>query len=306
MNILEVKDLSKSFGKLNVLREINLSIPQGSIFGLLGPNGAGKTTFIRIVNQIIGPDNGRIYFSGVPLKRKDISRIGYLPEERGLYNKMKIGEHLIYLAQLKGIYGNRAKSIIKNLLEEFEITDWWNMRVEQLSKGMQQKLQFIIAIMHSPTLIILDEPFTGFDPINIEVIKQKVIKLRNEGISFILSTHRMDSVEELCNHIALINKAELILEGNVANIKEKFKNNIFEIKGMGQVEETLFEMTGSTILSLVNEDNVFKLRIKLPENGDINELLVKILHKAKVLSLNEIVPTINEIFISMVNQKSHG
>ncbi len=307
MNILKVKEISKLYGKNLVLDKVSINVPRGEILGLLGPNGAGKTTLIRIINQIINSDNGKLFFNDKEMRREDIANIGYLPEERGLYAKMKVGEHLLYMAQLKGFSGNKARDTIKKFLDEFEIGGWWNKKVEQLSKGMQQKLQFIIAIMHSPDLVILDEPFTGFDPINIEIIKKRIVSMKEKGVTFILSTHRMESVEELCENIVLINESKKILDGKKFDIKEKYKQNIFEIvfekTSQLKVEKKseLFELLS------VNETNGrSSMQIRLNENVTINDVLKELLTDIDIYSVNEIIPSINDIFISMVNKKENN
>jgi ABC-2 type transport system ATP-binding protein len=300
-SILEVKNIHKTFGKNKVLNDISIDVEKGKIFGLLGPNGAGKTTLIRIINQIIIADSGQIIFDGNPLKRSHVHDLGYLPEERGLYNKMKIGELLIYMAQLKGLYGKTAKDKILAYLREFDIMDWWNKKAETLSKGMQQKIQFILAIVHEPKLVILDEPFTGFDPVNIVAIKNKINELKEKGTTFILSTHRMDSVEELCDDIALINKSNKIIEGNKWDIKEKYKEDIFEfvVDNNYQPEGTSF---AHKIISSQIENDRLNLKIKLSHQDQVKELLNEIISKTNIHSFNEVVPTINDIFISLVKK----
>ena len=228
-NILTIDSVSKHYGNFTALNDVSIKIPEGSIFGLLGPNGAGKTTLIRIINQITRPDSGRVLFNDIELKPDNIKDIGYLPEERGLYPKMKIGEQAIYLAQLKGMDRLTAKSELTKWFEKFEITDWWNKKVTELSKGMAQKVQFIVTVLHKPKLLIFDEPFSGFDPINANLIKDEILNLRKQGATVIFSTHRMESVEELCEDIALINKSNKILDGNLDDIKAKFKSNTFEV-----------------------------------------------------------------------------
>jgi ABC-2 type transport system ATP-binding protein len=305
--MLQIENLYKSFGKQMVLNDISVDIPKGSIFGLLGPNGAGKTTLIRIINQILPYDSGTIKIFGGELHRSQIEKIGYLPEERGLYTKMKVGELLIYLAQLKGLSGKKAKEAIKKLMIEFEVYTWWFKKVEQLSKGMQQKLQFIVAIMHNPELIILDEPFTGFDPINVDVIKQKILELKREGKTFILSTHRMETVEELCDHIALINKSNKILDGEVRSIKATYKSNTFEIgyriiKSDPIQESNLFDLVDK---KGPDEDDVIKAKIKLVNHSAMGQVISHIISTAEIISLNEIMPSINDIFISLVKNSEY-
>ena len=226
-NLIEVKDVVKSFGDYVALDKINLSIPAGSVYGLLGPNGAGKTTLMRIVNQITAPDSGKILFNNEKLSKKHIKEIGYMPEERGLYKKMKVGEQALYLAQLKGLKYNEALKRLKKWFEKLEIIDWWDKKVEELSKGMAQKIQFIVTVMHSPKLLIFDEPFSGFDPVNASIIKEEILTLSKSGTTIIFSTHRMESVEEICTHIALINKSRTILDGSINQIKKRFSQNTF-------------------------------------------------------------------------------
>lgn len=307
MNILEVKNVSKSYGKQKVLNDVSIEVEKGKIYGLLGPNGAGKTTLIRIINQIINLDQGELYFDKEKLSRKHIEHIGYLPEERGLYSKMKVGEHLLYMAQLKGLTGSAGKKVVRSFLEEFDIFSWWHKKVEQLSKGMQQKLQFIIAIMHNPKLIILDEPFTGFDPVNVEIIKKKIRTLKEGGTSFILSTHRMESVEELCDHIALIHKSNKILDGDKIEVRNNFKENIYEVKCSGIISENqLTEISGFELNKLDNiGSNLYNLTLKLLPGGNVNQMIKELLGKVEIISVNELIPSVNDIFISLVKEENH-
>lgn len=299
MNILETKEVSKSYSSHKVLDKVSISIKEGEIFGLLGPNGAGKTTLIRMINQITAPDEGEILFFGNKLKREDIKNIGYLPEERGLYKKMKVGEQVIYLAELKGLSKKEAKKRLEYWFERFEIGDWWNKRIEELSKGMAQKIQFITTILHEPKLLIFDEPFSGFDPLNANLLKNEILNLREKGATIIFSTHNMESVEEICDSIALINKSKKILEGNVYEIKEKFKKNIFEIIIPYQ------ENTDSLIIddcqitnSTVNKGKLaLTLSIAQGKNAD---LLSNILKYTNILSYREILPSMNNIFIETI------
>ena len=305
MNAIEVRNLNKSYGKQVVLNNLDLDIPTGSIFGLLGPNGAGKTTFIRIVNQIILADSGEVLLNGKPINRLDISKIGYMPEERGLYVKMKVGELLIYLSKLKGMNSRNSKEQIKSLLNEFEIYNWWNKKVEQLSKGMQQKIQFIVAIMHQPELIILDEPFTGFDPINTELITQKILDLNKSGVTIMLSTHRMETVEELCSHIALIDKANKLLDGKLGDIKNRFKSGLYKIRFVDngnslQSMPGLFEINSSCP---PDANGVVCALIKIDPEKSINDVLRLLIDKIEIRSISEVMPAIHDIFISQVNLK---
>ena len=303
MNILTAEHIHKSYGDFKALNDINLFIPEGSIFGLLGPNGAGKTTFIRIITQIIAPDQGNVLINGQPLNANHIREIGYLPEERGLYKKMKVGEHLLYLAQLKGLTKNDAIERIKEWFKKFEIAGWWGKKVEDLSKGMQQKVQFIATVLHNPKLIILDEPFSGFDPINVNIIKDEILNLSKNGATIIFSTHRMESVEELCDYIALINKAEKILEGSKKTIKENHKTNTFDVEHKNLIHEL---EEGFQIQQQDQVDNgFFKTSIKIINGRSPNDLLKSLIGKVEVHSFAEKIPTMNEIFISTVKRDSN-
>lgn len=299
MNILETKEVSKSYSSHKVLNKVSISIKEGEIFGLLGPNGAGKTTLIRMINQITAPDEGEILFFGNKLKREDIKNIGYLPEERGLYKKMKVGEQAIYLAELKGLSKKEAKKRLEYWFERFEIGDWWNKRIEELSKGMAQKIQFITTILHEPKLLIFDEPFSGFDPLNANLLKNEILNLREKGATIIFSTHNMESVEEICDSIALINKSKKILEGNVYEIKEKFKKNIFEIIIPYQENTDSLIIDGCQITnSTVNKGKLaLTLSIAQGKNAD---LLSNILKYTNILSYREILPSMNNIFIETI------
>lgn len=303
MNILTAKGLQKYYGDYKALSDISLDIPKGSIFGLLGPNGAGKTTFIRIITQIIAADEGEIFFENTPLNLQHIGNIGYLPEERGLYKKMKVGEHLLYLAQLKGLSKRVAMEKIKVWIKKFEIAEWWGKKVEDLSKGMQQKIQFIATVLHDPDLIILDEPFSGFDPINVNLIKDEILKLAESGCSIIFSTHRMESVEELCDHIALINKSEVILKGAKQEIKNKFKTNTFEVRHKNLIDQINGEF--EILEQKAVEENFYDSSIKILNGNNPNELLKKLIEKVEVHSFIEKIPTMNEIFISTVQGGDH-
>lgn len=303
MNILTAENIHKSYGNFKALNDINLVIPEGSIFGLLGPNGAGKTTFIRIITQIIAADQGSVMIKNEPLNVNHIRNIGYLPEERGLYKKMKVGEHLLYLAQLKGLSKNVAMERIKVWFKKFEIAEWWGKKVEDLSKGMQQKVQFIATIIHNPELIILDEPFSGFDPINVNIIKDEILTLAKNGSTIIFSTHRMESVEELCDYIALINKSELILEGSKKTIKEEYKTNTFDVAHKNLIEEIEdgFQIQSQDQI----EDGFYKTSIKILNGKSPNELLKNLINKVEVHSFIEKIPSMNEIFISTVQGGDH-
>src|SRR5688572_26672831 len=280
------------------LDHVTLAIPQQTIFGLLGPNGAGKTTFIRIINQIINADTGDISLFGEKLQEKHIGTIGYLPEERGLYKKLKVGEQLIYLAQLKGLSKDRAVSLSKAWITKFEITDWWNKKVEDLSKGMAQKVQFISTVMHEPKLIILDEPFSGFDPVNAQLITKEILELKDKGCTIIFSTHRMETVEDLCDHIALINKSQKILEGSKKQVKDQFRTSTFSVDHNGSftLQSEKYDLVGQKHL----EDSYYRsiIRIKGPESP--NQLIRDLTEKTEVHSFIEKIPTMAEIFITLV------
>ena len=296
MNILEIKQVIKEYENKKALDSISLNVNEGRIFGLLGPNGAGKTTLIRIINQITAPDKGEIIFSGERFKREHIQNIGYLPEERGLYKSMKVGEQCLYLAQLKGLSKNKAKQKIHHLFKKLDMLDWINKKVEELSKGMAQKVQFVSTVLHQPKLIILDEPFTGFDPINSEIIKNEIIALKESGSTIILSTHRMESVEELCDDIALINSGKCILKGSLNEIKNNFKEYIFEVQFEGTIQN---EIQHFDTLVIESGYGIFKAKNK--ENT--HTLIKQVVEQVNVTSFNEKLPTINDVFIQSVNNE---
>ena len=296
MNILEIKHVIKEYENKKALDSISLNVNEGRIFGLLGPNGAGKTTLIRIINQITAPDHGEILFSGERFKREHIQNIGYLPEERGLYKSMKVGEQCLYLAQLKGLSKNEAKQKIHHWFKKLDMLDWLNKKIEELSKGMAQKVQFVSTVLHQPTLIILDEPFTGFDPINSEIIKNEIIALKESGSTIILSTHRMESVEELCDDIALINSGQCILKGSVNEIKNNFKEHIFEVQFEGTLQN---EIQHFDTLVIESGYRIFKAKNK--ENT--HTLIKQLVEQVNVISFNEKLPTINDVFIQSVNNE---
>ena len=309
MNILEVNDVSKQYARHLALDRVSLSVREGVVFGLLGPNGAGKTTLIRILNQIIYPDSGSIQFKGHPLSADDVRQIGYLPEERGLYKKMKAGEQALYLARLKGMERTEALNRLHHKFEEYGILDWWNRPVEELSKGMQQKVQFITTTIHRPAFLILDEPFSGFDPINANLLKEEILKLKENGTTIILSTHNMASVEEICDEIALINHAQKILDGNLFEIKNRFKKNIFAIEVV-QEEAALTEtlQRDFEVISRQALPHSIRYNIRLPEGKTANDLLDNCMRHSTILSFNETLPSMNEIFIEQVehfNQQRH-
>ncbi|MFD2966162.1 ABC transporter ATP-binding protein [Sphingobacterium bambusae] len=304
--MLEIKNIVKQYSNHRALNDVSLHVPKGSIFGLLGPNGAGKTSLIRIINQITAPDSGEIIFDGEPLKPKHIERIGYLPEERGLYKKMKIGEQMLYLAQLKGLKKNDAMQRIKYWFEKLEMQSWWDKKVEDLSKGMQQKVQFVATVLHEPDLIILDEPFSGFDPVNAQIIQQEILELNQKGATIIYSTHRMESVEELCDYIALINKSEKILDGSVADIKSSYKNQTYSIvyqtkSGVTlQFNPALFEVIDQ---SATAEEQV--MTVRTDNQTSLNELLLFLIPQIDILQVREIVPSMHDIFIDKVTKNAN-
>lgn len=310
MNIIEVDQVTKAFSNHLALDHVSLSVPEGVIFGLLGPNGAGKTTLIRILNQITFPDSGSIYFKGHPLEADDVRQIGYLPEERGLYKKMKAGEQAMYLARLKGMDRSTANQRLRVKFEQYGILDWWNRPVEELSKGMQQKLQFITTILHKPSFIILDEPFSGFDPINSNMLKEEILQLKKEGATIILSTHNMASVEEICDEIALINRAQKILEGNIHDVKNRFKKNIYAIEMASDScdMEPLLQDRYELIEKQVNPNSV-GYSVRITDAKQVNGLLELFMENGSIISFKEVLPTMNEIFIEQVQtfnrQNSH-
>ena len=302
MNILEAQHITKRYASHTALDDVSISIPRGSIFGLLGPNGAGKTSLIRIITQITAPDSGQIFFNGEPLAPRHIARIGYLPEERGLYKKMKVGEQLLYLTQLKGIPKAVALEKLQIWFKKFDIQSWWNKNIEDLSKGMQQKVQFIATVLHNPSLIILDEPFSGFDPINANVIKDEILQLKQQGSTIIFSTHRMESVEELCDYIALIDKSKKILDGSTKEIKDRFRTNTYVVEGEGKLLSLSsdFEMIGMDELP----DNFFRATIRLRPGTTANQLIAHLIGQIQIHSFIESIPTMNDIFIRSVTGQS--
>ena len=308
-DLLVANSVSKSFGNFKALNNVSLSVPKGSIFGLLGPNGAGKTTLIRIINQITMPDSGSVLLDGNPLKQDHIKDIGYLPEERGLYKSMKVGEQALYLAQLKGLSKTEAKTRLKYWFDKLNIGNWWGKKIQELSKGQAQKIQFIVTVLHKPKLLIFDEPFSGFDPINANRIKDEILQLRDEGATVIFSTHRMESVEELCDHIALLNKSNKILDGRLIDIQREFKSNTFEVGLQTDKSETViteikenFEVLPATFKTL-NDD--IKLNVKVNPGTSPNELLSYLTSKAEVHHFVEVIPSANDIFIKTV-QNNQG
>ena len=295
-HILITNNIVKKYGNFTALDHVNIQIPKASVFGLLGPNGAGKTTLMRIINQIIAPDSGTLIFDGKPLKREDIARIGYLPEERGLYKKMKVGEQALYLAKLKGMKHHEALDKLKYWFKKMNILDWWNKKVEELSKGMAQKVQFLVTIIHNPRLLIFDEPFSGFDPVNAAIIRKEILNLSQNGTSIIFSTHRMESVEEVCTHIALINKAKTVLQGPIENIKNDFRNNVFSVN----IKTKKLTLTNNFEI-LHNKNNLYQIQLK--NNGNKNKLLYELMKNGEIISFEEKTPTMEDIFIKAVKDE---
>ncbi len=305
MKLLEARDIVKQFSNHLALNKVNLAVDEGSIYGLLGPNGAGKTTMIRIINQITAPDDGEIFFNNHKLKANDVFDIGYLPEERGLYRKMKVGEQAIYFAQLKGLSRSDAISKLKDWFVKFEIQAWWDKKVEELSKGMQQKIQFITTVIHEPKLLIFDEPFSGFDPINANIIKQEILELKKKGATIIFSTHNMESVEELCTHITLINESVSLLEGPMDTIRRNYSLDEYEIGFRGDVN--LLKATLTTQYKIIeNKQRNGKnfVRVRILNNISTNDLLKTMLSSGNIISFREIIPSMNDIFIKVVEDAS--
>lgn len=304
MDLFSATNITKQYAAHKALDEVSIRVPEGSIFGLLGPNGAGKTTLIRIINQIIAPDAGELMFLGRKLQPQDVETIGYLPEERGLYKKMKVGEQALYLAQLKGLSRPDAEKRLSHWFSKFEIMGWWNRKVEELSKGMQQKVQFIVTVIHQPRLLIFDEPFSGFDPINVNLLKEEILNLKETGSTIIFSTHNMASVEELCDHIALIDNARKILDGNVKAIRDRYATNTFEVQ-FNTVEIDLRAILPGSfeILESRTDEALQVVRIKLPRESKPNDLLSILMPHVTIHSLNEIIPGMNDIFIKVVTDK---
>ena len=296
MSLLSVENIHKAYSDHQALSGVSLDIPEKSIFGLLGPNGAGKTTLIRIITMIIEQDQGNVTLKGEKMTTELVRRIGYLPEERGLYKKMKVGEQLLYLARLKGLERSEATKRIKSWLEKLELSDWWNKTIEDLSKGMAQKVQFIATVLHEPDLLILDEPFSGFDPVNADIIKNEILELREKGATIIFSTHRMESVEELCDHIALINQSQKILDGKKLDIKEKYRDGSFLVEYTGSLtSNSAYELLSSDTTERGLTSSIVKTSL-----SDPNELLKALISEVKIHSFVERVPSVNEIFISQV------
>ena len=303
-NILEVQNVVKQYGDYTALNNVSLQVPKGSIYGLLGPNGAGKTSLIRIINQITMPDSGTILLDGVKLNPDHVKYIGYMPEERGLYKNMKVGEQCLYLAQLKGMSSADAKKQLKYWFEKFEIQGWWDKKIQELSKGMAQKIQFIVTILHQPKLLILDEPFSGFDPVNANLIKDEIIELNKKGTSIIFSTHRMESVEEMCDYIALLHKSNKIIEGKLEDVKRQYRSNTFQIGILTKdVEGLMFQLTQKFLITQTNFKSLnddLKLEVQLGGHAS-NELLAILTNFGQVTHFVEKIPSVNDIFIQSVS-----
>jgi ABC-2 type transport system ATP-binding protein len=302
MALFEAANVTKKYGDQLALDKVSISVPEQSIYGLLGPNGAGKTTLIRIINQITGPDSGELYFNGKKLKPEDVQLIGYLPEERGLYKKMRVGEQAIYFARLKGLSRAEAMKRLKYWFQKLEITDWWGKKIEELSKGMAQKVQFVITVLHEPKLLIFDEPFTGFDPVNTNTIKKEILFLREKGATIIFSTHNMESVEELCDKITLIDKAKTILEGNVNDIRSQWAANEYDLVIEGDAK---IEGNGHyTILDQKQEGNRSIIRLKTTSRIKTNDILKTVMKSGNLVSFNPALPSMNEIFIRVIENRN--
>lgn len=300
MIFLETKDVIKQYAEHLALNKVSIQVPEKKIFGLLGPNGAGKTTLIRIINRITMPDSGMVYFNNRPLQPDDVYNIGYLPEERGLYKKMKVGEQGIYLARLKGLSTKEAEKRLKKWFDKFDILNWWNKKLEELSKGMQQKIQFITTVVHDPGLMIFDEPFSGFDPLNAELLKNEILELKERGKTIIFSTHNMSSIEEICDEIALINHSQVVLSGNVREVRSRFRNHIFKIQTTSdkfKVEPGICE-----IIEQQKSYNTHIFRIKNKTDKTNSEFLSLLLQENEIISFEEEIPSMNEIFIQTVSQ----
>lgn len=307
MEIFKAEHVDKKYGTFTALSDVSLSVQEGCIYGLLGPNGAGKTSLIRIINQIFAPDNGDLYYKGRKMVPDDVLDIGYMPEERGLYKKMKVGEQALYLARLKGLSRADALKCLKYWFEKFEIQGWWDKKVEDLSKGMAQKVQFIITVLHNPSFLIFDEPFSGFDPINATLLRDEILELRDKGATIIFSTHNMSSVEELCDNITLINKSKCILEGDVYEIKKRFKSDVYEVSFNGELEKIKGALASRFDIlehKVVKDVNI--VRVKMLQKSKDNELLSLVMPHVHVTSFNEIYPSMNDIFINVVEESNQN
>lgn len=302
-NILKAEHIVKTFTKHTALDDVTIEVPRGKVYGLLGPNGAGKTTLIRIINHITAPDSGIVTFNGHQLTAADVANIGYLPEERGLYKKMKVGDQAIFFARLKGLSKQDATKALKEWFERLEISSWWNRKVEELSKGMAQKVQFIVTVLHRPELLIFDEPFSGFDPINANVLKREILRLRDEGSTVIFSTHNMASVEELCDNISLINKSHNILTGSVRELRREFSDNSFEFSFLGEqskLTEALQPFTREISSNGIDRDGFLSVSLKLNSGDDLRDAIAKANESVDLRSFRQVLPSMDEIFIRSV------
>jgi len=301
MTVLETKDVVKQYAGHLALDKVNIRVPAGQVFGLLGPNGAGKTTLLRIINHITAPDAGEVLFNNRPSQADDIYRIGYLPEERGLYRKMKAGEQAVYIARLKGLTAAEAEKRLKRLFAKFDLTDWWNRRVEELSKGMQQKVQFIITLVHEPELLIFDEPFSGFDPLNAELLKNEILDLKQQGKTIIFSTHNMASVEELCDGIALIDHSQVVLQGELNNIRQKFKTNVYRIK----TPQTHLQVADRIGAVISEESRAEQQLFRVAKNAAVSgrDFLSELIRENDITAFEEEIPSMNDIFIQLTNKQ---
>jgi ABC-2 type transport system ATP-binding protein len=307
MAVLSVRNVTKRYDAHTALSGVSLDVERGNVFGLLGPNGAGKTSLIRIINQITAPDEGEVFFNDRPLSPQHVQMIGYMPEERGLYKKMEVGEQALYLARLKGMTRRDAITSLKKWFERFEITAWWGRKVEELSKGMAQKIQFIVTVVHNPELLILDEPFSGFDPVNANIVKEELLNMKSTGTTIILSTHRMESVEELCTHIALLNHSKKILDGSVRDIRKTFRSNIYEVEYTGNSVGLANSLWGDfELVENVQDEEYNRARIRLHHSATTNQLLGNMLPNVTVHGFREIIPGMNDIFIRLVSENSAG
>ena len=304
--LLKANSVSKKYGDFTALNNVSIAVEKGAVFGLLGPNGAGKTSLIRIINQITMPDSGTVFLDGEPLRPDHIQNIGYLPEERGLYKSMKVGEQCVYLAQLKGLSAKEAKKRLKYWFERLEIGDWWDKKIQELSKGMAQKVQFVVTVLHEPKLLIFDEPFSGFDPINASLIKDEILRLRDNGATVIFSTHRMESVEQMCDHIALIHKSNKILDGKLIDIKKSYRSNTFEVglitENKPQVISQLKEKFDLEPAHFKSINDTLKYTIKLPQNTSSNDLVSYLTSKGELNHFVEVIPSANDIFIETIQK----
>ncbi|MBR5477190.1 MAG: ATP-binding cassette domain-containing protein [Bacteroidaceae bacterium] len=302
MDLIKIENITKRYSGHTALDNVSLSIPEGSIYGLLGPNGAGKTTLLRIINRIITPDSGRVLLGGREMAADDVAHIGYMPEERGLYKKMKLGEQAVFFARVKGLSRKEATQKAKQWFEKFGIEDWWDKKIGDLSKGMAQKVQFIVTVLHEPKLLIFDEPFSGFDPINANLLKEEILALRDKGATIIFSTHNMSSVEEVCDHITLIDKSRNILSGNVEEIRHSHGSNIFEISYRGNEQQLLDTLAGKCLLMSTQTSpvGINKAKIHIAADSDVRNVIAAVNESVELRSFSEVIPTMNDIFIRAV------